>query len=175
MQSNLESNGLMDFSVSTQTGLHKGYDTVLPKSSRSDRDMSRCYLLEDANQKFLQILLLPGEDSKVLGPLMEKVVDWTSHTEEGRLALMAGCTAQGQDSEDFQPKVCLLCSYHEEYESDSEDEYVSIPIKEKETPSFANKQVKTPREIVKNQFTHSQKPKVDKKELGYVYLLKSMF
>ncbi|GJW80263.1 hypothetical protein Tco_0144238 [Tanacetum coccineum] len=38
----------------------------------------------------------------------------------------------------------------EEYKSDSEDEYVSIPIKQPETPSFANQQVKTPRETVKN-------------------------
>ncbi|GJX81930.1 hypothetical protein Tco_0331411 [Tanacetum coccineum] len=34
----------------------------------------------------------------------------------------------------------------EEYESNSEDEYVSIPTKEQATPSFANQQVKTPRE-----------------------------
>ncbi|GKB91331.1 hypothetical protein Tco_0963603 [Tanacetum coccineum] len=39
----------------------------------------------------------------------------------------------------------------EEYESDSEDEYVSIPTKEQETLSFANQQVKTPKETVKNQ------------------------
>ncbi|GJY28551.1 ribonuclease H-like domain-containing protein, partial [Tanacetum coccineum] len=50
---------------------------------------------------------------------------------------------------------------------DSEDECVSIPTKQQETPSFANKQVKTPRETVKNQFTHNQKPKVDKKDLGH--------
>ncbi|GJX01030.1 putative ribonuclease H-like domain-containing protein, partial [Tanacetum coccineum] len=55
-----------------------------------------------------------------------------------------------------------------EYESDSEDEYVSISTKEQETLSFANQQVKNPRETVKNQFTHSQKPKFDKKELGYL-------
>ncbi|GJZ72780.1 ribonuclease H-like domain-containing protein [Tanacetum coccineum] len=55
----------------------------------------------------------------------------------------------------------------EEYESDSEDECVSIPTKQQETPSFANQQVKTPRENVKSQYTHSQKPKVDKKDLGY--------
>ncbi|GJR01073.1 ribonuclease H-like domain-containing protein [Tanacetum coccineum] len=55
----------------------------------------------------------------------------------------------------------------EEYESDSEDECVSKPTKQQETPSFANRQVKTPRETVKRQFTHSQKPKVDKKDLGY--------
>ncbi|GJZ38080.1 hypothetical protein Tco_0584271, partial [Tanacetum coccineum] len=63
----------------------------------------------------------------------------------------------------------------EEYESDSEDEYVSIPTNEQETPSFANQQVKTPRETVKNQFTHSQKPKVDKKELGYGFTARACF
>ncbi|GJQ95516.1 hypothetical protein Tco_0006655 [Tanacetum coccineum] len=56
-----------------------------------------------------------------------------------------------------QPKVWSDAPIIEEYESDSEDEYVSIPTKEQETPSFANQQVKTPRETVKNQFTHSPK------------------
>ncbi|GKE34571.1 hypothetical protein Tco_1453893 [Tanacetum coccineum] len=74
-----------------------------------------------------------------------------------------------------QPKVWSDAPIIEEYESDSEDEYVSIPIKETETPSFANKQVKTPRETVKNQFTHSQKPKVDKKELGYGFTVRACF
>ncbi|GJS51737.1 putative ribonuclease H-like domain-containing protein [Tanacetum coccineum] len=36
-----------------------------------------------------------------------------------------------------------------------------------DTPSFANKQIKTPRENVKNQSTNSQKPKVNHKELGH--------
>ncbi|GJU50486.1 putative ribonuclease H-like domain-containing protein [Tanacetum coccineum] len=65
-----------------------------------------------------------------------------------------------------QPKVWSDAPIIEEYESDSEDECVSIPTKQQETPSFANQQVKTPRENVKSQFTHSQKPKVDKKDLG---------
>ncbi|GJZ24352.1 hypothetical protein Tco_0561811 [Tanacetum coccineum] len=65
-----------------------------------------------------------------------------------------------------QPKVWSDAPIIEEYESDSEDEYVSIPTKEQETSSFANQQVKTPRETVKNHFTHSKNPKVDKKELG---------
>ncbi|GJW06050.1 hypothetical protein Tco_1568473 [Tanacetum coccineum] len=60
-------------------------------------------------------------------------------------------------------------------ELDSEDEYVSIPTKEQETHSFANQQVKTPRETIKNQFTHSQKPKVDKKELGYGFTIRACF
>ncbi|GJW17055.1 ribonuclease H-like domain-containing protein [Tanacetum coccineum] len=74
-----------------------------------------------------------------------------------------------------QPKVWSDAPIIEEYKSDSEDEYVSIPTKQQETPSFANQQVKTPRETVKNQFTHSQKPKVDKKELGYGFTVRACF
>ncbi|GKD25285.1 hypothetical protein Tco_1231499 [Tanacetum coccineum] len=74
-----------------------------------------------------------------------------------------------------QPKVWSDAPIIEEYESDSENEYVSIPTKEQETPSFANQQVKTPRETVKNQFTHSQKPTVDKKELGYGFTARACF
>ncbi|GJY56417.1 ribonuclease H-like domain-containing protein [Tanacetum coccineum] len=76
---------------------------------------------------------------------------------------------------DCQPKVWSDAPIIEEYESDSEDEYVSTPIKEKETPSFAKQQVKTPRETVKNQCTHSQKSKVDKKELGYRFTVRACF
>ncbi|GJT91531.1 putative ribonuclease H-like domain-containing protein [Tanacetum coccineum] len=74
-----------------------------------------------------------------------------------------------------QPKVWSDAPIIEEYESDSEDECVSIPTKQQETPSFANKQVKTPRETVKNQYTHSQKPKVDKTELGYGFTVRACF
>ncbi|GJS77553.1 putative ribonuclease H-like domain-containing protein [Tanacetum coccineum] len=74
-----------------------------------------------------------------------------------------------------QPKVWSDSPIIEEYESDSEDEYVSIPTKEQETPSFANQQVKTPRETVKNQFTHSKNPKVNKKELGYGFTARACF
>ncbi|GKB46579.1 hypothetical protein Tco_0897332 [Tanacetum coccineum] len=59
--------------------------------------------------------------------------------------------------------------------SDSEDEHVSLPTEEQETPSFANQQVKTPRETVKNQFTNSKNPKVDKKGLGYGFVTKACF
>ncbi|GJV25888.1 hypothetical protein Tco_1378583 [Tanacetum coccineum] len=74
-----------------------------------------------------------------------------------------------------QPKVWSDAPIIEEYESDSEDEYVSIPTKEQETPSFANQQVKTPRETVKNHFTHSKNPKVDKKKLGYGFTARACF
>ncbi|GKA71762.1 ribonuclease H-like domain-containing protein [Tanacetum coccineum] len=68
-----------------------------------------------------------------------------------------------------QPKVWSDALIIEECESDSENEHVSQHTKRKEKPSFAstNKQVKTPRETVQNQFTHSKNPRVDKKGLGY--------
>ncbi|GKA00245.1 ribonuclease H-like domain-containing protein [Tanacetum coccineum] len=59
-------------------------------------------------------------------------------------------------------------------------EFVTKPIDNEpnvEQPSFAstNKQVKTPREAVKNQFTQSKNPKVDKKGLGYGFTTKACF
>ncbi|GJT35264.1 zf-CCHC domain-containing protein [Tanacetum coccineum] len=74
-----------------------------------------------------------------------------------------------------QPKVWSDAPIIEEYESDSEDEHVSQPTKEQEQPSFANQQVKTPRETVKNQFTHSKNLKVDKKGLGYGFTARACF
>ncbi|GKD02871.1 ribonuclease H-like domain-containing protein [Tanacetum coccineum] len=74
-----------------------------------------------------------------------------------------------------QPKVWSDAPIIEEYESDSEDKHVSLPTEEHETPSLANKQVKTPRETVKNQFTHSKNPKVNKKGLGYGFTTKACF
>ncbi|GJT93847.1 hypothetical protein Tco_1082692 [Tanacetum coccineum] len=74
-----------------------------------------------------------------------------------------------------QPKVWSDAPIIEEYESDSEDECVFIPTKQQETPSFANKQVKNPRETVQNQFTHSQKPKVDKTKLGHGFTVRACF
>ncbi|GJX11408.1 ribonuclease H-like domain-containing protein [Tanacetum coccineum] len=50
-----------------------------------------------------------------------------------------------------QPKVWSDAPIIEEYESDSEDECVVIPTKQKVTPSFAKQQVKTPRENVKKE------------------------
>ncbi|GKA01360.1 putative ribonuclease H-like domain-containing protein [Tanacetum coccineum] len=67
---------------------------------------------------------------------------------------------------EVQPKVWSDAPIIEEYESDSDDECVTEQTKGLGTPSFANKQVKSPREVAKNQSTHSQKPKVNNKELG---------
>ncbi|GKB87234.1 ribonuclease H-like domain-containing protein [Tanacetum coccineum] len=67
-----------------------------------------------------------------------------------------------------QPKVWSNAPIIEEYESDSDDKYVIKSSKEHETPSFAFvntvKHVKTPREIVKEQNTCNQRPKVDKRD-----------
>ncbi|GJV59432.1 putative ribonuclease H-like domain-containing protein [Tanacetum coccineum] len=76
-----------------------------------------------------------------------------------------------------QPKVWTDAPIIEEYESDSDDYCVSKPTKEQEQPSFANnnRQVKTPRETVKNHFTHSKNPNVDKKGLVYGFATKACF
>ncbi|GKF83381.1 hypothetical protein Tco_0245037, partial [Tanacetum coccineum] len=74
-----------------------------------------------------------------------------------------------------QPKVWSDAPIIEEYESDSEDKHVSLPTEEQETPSFANQQVKSPRETVKNQLPHSKNPTFDKKGLGYGFTTKACF
>ncbi|GJZ75048.1 putative ribonuclease H-like domain-containing protein [Tanacetum coccineum] len=88
-----------------------------------------------------------------------------------------------------QPKVWSDAPIIEEYESDSDDEHVSVPSKEQETPScaFINnvKHVKTPRQTVKEQNTCSKCPKPDKKDfsglmskklgLGYGFTKKACF
>ncbi|GJS67734.1 putative ribonuclease H-like domain-containing protein [Tanacetum coccineum] len=63
-----------------------------------------------------------------------------------------------------EPKVWSDAPIIEEYESDSEDEHVSLPTKEQEIPSFADKHVKTPRQTVIEQNTCSQSSKTDKKD-----------
>ncbi|GJY91572.1 putative ribonuclease H-like domain-containing protein, partial [Tanacetum coccineum] len=75
---------------------------------------------------------------------------------------------------EVQPKVWSDAPIIEEYESDGDNEYVSVQTKGP-SPSFANKQVKTPRENVKNQSTHSQKPKVNNKELGHRFTERACF
>ncbi|GKF56624.1 hypothetical protein Tco_0166964 [Tanacetum coccineum] len=56
----------------------------------------------------------------------------------------------------------------EEYESNSDDEYVIEPSKEQKKPSFAFvntvKHVKTPRETIKELNTYSPSPKANKKD-----------
>ncbi|GJS85658.1 putative ribonuclease H-like domain-containing protein [Tanacetum coccineum] len=88
-----------------------------------------------------------------------------------------------------QPKVWSDAPIIEEYESDSDDEYVIEPSKEQEKPNFAFvntvKHVKTPRESVKEQNTCRPSPKVNKRDwngsmskrlgLGYGFSKKACF
>ncbi|GKC85285.1 hypothetical protein Tco_1141002, partial [Tanacetum coccineum] len=85
-----------------------------------------------------------------------------------------------------QPKVWSDAPIIEEYESDSDDEYVIQPSKEQERPSSAFvKHVKTPRETVKEQNTYSPSPKANKRDwnglmskrlgLGYGFTKKACF
>ncbi|GJW80772.1 putative ribonuclease H-like domain-containing protein [Tanacetum coccineum] len=83
-------------------------------------------------------------------------------------------TIVNESNVESQPKVWSDAPIIEEYESDSDDECVVIPTKQ-DTPSFANQQVKTPRENVKNQSTHSQKPKVNKNDLGHGFAVRACF
>nr|GEX11075.1 ribonuclease H-like domain-containing protein [Tanacetum cinerariifolium] len=87
------------------------------------------------------------------------------------------------------PKVWCDSFIIEEYESDSDDEYVFKASVKQEKPSctFINtiKLVKTPRQTIKDQDTFSQNPKVPKRDwtglmskrlsLGYVYTRKACF
>ncbi|GJU04113.1 hypothetical protein Tco_1114451 [Tanacetum coccineum] len=88
-----------------------------------------------------------------------------------------------------QPKVWSDSPIIEEYESDSDDEYVIQPSKEQEKPtfSFVNtvQHVKTPRETVKEQNIYSPSPKSNKRNwnglmskrlgLGYGFTKKACF
>ncbi|GJW18368.1 putative ribonuclease H-like domain-containing protein [Tanacetum coccineum] len=76
-----------------------------------------------------------------------------------------------------QSKVWSDAPIIKEYETDSKDEHVSQPTKEQEQPSFAstNKQVKTPKETIKNQFSHSKNTIVEKKGLGYGFTARACF
>ncbi|GKB03000.1 hypothetical protein Tco_0831089 [Tanacetum coccineum] len=76
---------------------------------------------------------------------------------------------------EVKPKVWSDAPIIEEYESDSDNEYVSVKIEDLDTPSFAIKQVKTPRENVKNNSTYSQKSKVNNKELGQRFTERACF
>nr|GEW35890.1 ribonuclease H-like domain-containing protein [Tanacetum cinerariifolium] len=89
----------------------------------------------------------------------------------------------------YEPKVWSHAPIIEEYESDSDDDYVSKVSEEKEKPSFAStnfvKHVKTPTKNVKEKGTTNQSPKFDKKDwnglmskrlgLGYAFTRKACF
>ncbi|GJR98576.1 ribonuclease H-like domain-containing protein [Tanacetum coccineum] len=80
---------------------------------------------------------------------------------------------QTQPSEsESQSSECDTC---ESNISTELSELVSEPVVIESNGESQPKQVKTPRETVKNQYTHSQKPKVDKKDLGYGFAVRACF
>ncbi|GJT04918.1 hypothetical protein Tco_0839380 [Tanacetum coccineum] len=118
------------------------------------------------------------EDSKAMVTVDGECVDWTTHSEDDENFAFMASNSSGSNTQcpepvvnksnvEVQPKVWSDAPIIEEYESDSDDEHVCVHTEGLNTPSFANKQVKTPRENVKNQSTHSQKPKVNNKELRH--------
>ncbi|GJZ00585.1 putative ribonuclease H-like domain-containing protein [Tanacetum coccineum] len=116
------------------------------------------------------------EESKAMVTVDGESVDWTTHSgDDENYAFMASNSSGSVTQVEVQPKVWSDANIIEEYESDSDDEYVSVQTKGLDTPSFANKQVKTPRENVKNQSTQSQKPKVNNKELGHGFTERACF
>nr|GEU46119.1 hypothetical protein [Tanacetum cinerariifolium] len=88
-----------------------------------------------------------------------------------------------------EPKVWTDAPIIEEYESDSNDEHVTIPLKEQDKPSFAFvntvEHVKTSRQTAKEQNTCSQNSKPSKRDwnglkskrmgLGYVFTKNACF
>ncbi|GJV22305.1 hypothetical protein Tco_1371325 [Tanacetum coccineum] len=93
---------------------------------------------------------------------LEVIVDKWNHSSKN----LVSEPVINESNIEVQPKVWSDAPIIEEYESDSDDEHVCVQTKGLYTPSFANKQVKTPRENVKNQSTHSQKPKAHDREQG---------
>ncbi|GJU76579.1 hypothetical protein Tco_1273649 [Tanacetum coccineum] len=87
----------------------------------------------------------------VIPPGYERV---RTHIEDDENFAFMASNSSGSDTQKVQPKVWSDAPIIEEYESDSDDENVTVQTKRLDTPSFANKQVKTPRENVKSQSTH---------------------
>ncbi|GJR61047.1 hypothetical protein Tco_1503209 [Tanacetum coccineum] len=76
-------------------------------------------------------------------------------------------TVDNKSKIEVQPKVWSDAPIIEEYESDSDDEHVYVKIEDLDTPSFATKHVKTPRENVRIVSTHNSNPKVNNKQLDH--------
>ncbi|GKD81692.1 hypothetical protein Tco_1348531 [Tanacetum coccineum] len=150
----LESNILKDSTVSNTDVIHKGYED------------SKVFLSVEIHRSRKS---QPSESESQSTEL--DTCDSNTSTEPSELVSEP---VVNESYIEVQPKVWSDAPIIEEYESDGDNEYVSVQTKEP-SPSFANKQVKTPRENVKNQSTHSQKPKVNYKELGHGFTERACF
>nr|GEV42180.1 ribonuclease H-like domain-containing protein [Tanacetum cinerariifolium] len=118
------------------------------------------------------------DEHKAMVTIDREGVDWTGHVKDKteNYALM-----------DYNSSNSV--SDTEEYESDIDDEHVTIPSKEQEKPSFAFintfEHIKTPRQTVKEQHICSQNPTPNNRDwdglmskimgLGYVFTKKACF
>ncbi|GJZ59483.1 putative ribonuclease H-like domain-containing protein [Tanacetum coccineum] len=88
------------------------------------------------------------EESKALVAVDEECVNWTTHSKDDENFAFMASNSSGSDTQKFQPKVWSDAPIIEEYESDGDNEYVSVQTKGP-SPSFANKQ-DNPIETLKN-------------------------
>ncbi|GJV42194.1 putative ribonuclease H-like domain-containing protein [Tanacetum coccineum] len=189
------------FFVSNSEGLHKGYDkfqSLLSQLEIHGADVST----EDANQKFLRSLPSAGpqnvafvsENTSSTNDVSTAygVSNPSSHNSQyeqtssySLLANQSSCPYSGSDTEREQLSDAgiEIKAYTQgqkkveaqiNYEFNSEDSMSSNQQKTR-TPSLLRKQVKTHRETVRIQFTHSKNPKVDNKGLGYGFITKACF
>ncbi|GJT47231.1 ribonuclease H-like domain-containing protein [Tanacetum coccineum] len=163
--------GNKDGSRTIQKEDSKALVTIDGKCKESYANLKKLYdaQREQLSDASIEIKAYSQEAQKEKEDLKAKVEKW--HNSSKNLSKLLNTQMSANDKFGLGSGLMPII---EEYESDSEDECVSIPTKQQETPSFANKQVKTPRETVKNQYTHSQKPKVDKTELGYGFTVNAV-
>nr|GEV37087.1 retrovirus-related Pol polyprotein from transposon TNT 1-94 [Tanacetum cinerariifolium] len=190
-------------------GLHKGYDRFQSLVSQL-KTHGAGISTEDANQKFLSS---PPMTGNYVPPKSDFGIDESKFTYGLKHSTTSKSDAKTSDLDSCdscsneetletmpkpvkskpkvvnEPKVWSDAPIIEEYESDSDDEYVSRASVEQEKPSctFINivKHVKTPRQTIQDQDTCSQNPKVDQQDwtglkskrmgLGYGYTKKACF
>ncbi|GJV05652.1 hypothetical protein Tco_1343308 [Tanacetum coccineum] len=152
--------------VSNTEGLHKGYDRF--QSLLSQLEIHGAGVsTEDANQKFIRSLPSAWSQVSLIMSTKPGVDRPDVELDDSKFTYGPKQTQPSEsESQSSEFDTCESNFSAGTPELIVRRQCVSIPTKQQETPSFANKQVKTPRENVKSQFTHIQKPKVDKKGLG---------
>ncbi|GJW95005.1 hypothetical protein Tco_0174677 [Tanacetum coccineum] len=165
------------FSVSNTEGLHKGYDRFAQGMHVVPPPMTENYMPSgpEIEIDYSQFTYGPKQTQPSESETQSSEIDTCESNISTESSELVTEPVVNETNVESQPKVWSDAPIIEEYESDSDDECVYIPTKQQETPSFANQQVKTPRENVKNQCTHRQKPKVNKNDLGYGFAVRACF
>ncbi|GJU19954.1 hypothetical protein Tco_1153296 [Tanacetum coccineum] len=159
------------FSVSNSEGLHKGYDrfqSLLSQLKIHGAGVST----EDSNQKFLRSLPFSWSQVSLVMRTKPRVDSLSFDDLYNNLKVfesdVKGFTGSFSSAQNVAFVSSESTSSTNDYESDSDDEYVIQPLKEQEKPSYAFvntiKHVKIPRETVKEQNIYSPNPKADKRD-----------